>query len=215
MRSFAFTAVLLLLSAACASTQPVRMEEPRRVVGTENDVRIDAEVYGENLTTNQTLTINYDITNNRPTTIAIADIIPETAYDPETRIVMVNIGSEVPGAQLLPRLVTIAPGEKKSFTVGARINFPIVVNQAGGRPAPNQLGLKVHFLGTTDEFSSLLNIPEKAVHDPKLADKLFPIWIERNEVIVTNTLPMRWAPGDPSMMPADMRGGRRRAPVRP
>jgi hypothetical protein len=211
VKPYPLVATLLFLTA-CA-TQPVSMEEPRRVVGTENDVRIDAEVFGEKIASSQTLAIKYDITNNRSLPIAVADMVPDTTYDAETRTVTVHIGSEVPGAELLPRLVTIAPGEKKSFTIGARMNFPVI--SAYGVPAPNQLRLKLNFLGETKEFSQLLNISEKAVHDKQLADRLFPVWVERNEVVLTNTLPMRWGPADPSLMPADIRGGRRSTGGRP
>jgi len=40
----------ILLLAACATARkstPVNQNEPRRVVGTDNDVRIDAEVFGD------------------------------------------------------------------------------------------------------------------------------------------------------------------------
>ena len=61
---------LLLVAAACASA-PVNMNEPRRLVGTENDVRIDAEVIGDQLSPTTRLPIKYDITNNRATPIAL------------------------------------------------------------------------------------------------------------------------------------------------
>ncbi|HVR41546.1 MAG TPA: hypothetical protein VMU84_20795, partial [Thermoanaerobaculia bacterium] len=115
--------LMLLIAAGCASTKTVDLNEPRRVVGTENRVRVDAEVYGDRLSTNAALTIKYDITNERENPIAVADIVPETTYDDETQTVTIGIGSEVPGNQLLPRLVSVAPGEKKSFQVIARVNL--------------------------------------------------------------------------------------------
>ena len=51
-------AFLLFIFAACSTTKPVNMSEPRRVVGTENDVRIDAEVYGDTLSPNVNIPIN-------------------------------------------------------------------------------------------------------------------------------------------------------------
>ena len=44
----ALAPLTLIFVAACASA-PVNMNEPRRLVGTENDVRIDAEVIGDQL----------------------------------------------------------------------------------------------------------------------------------------------------------------------
>jgi hypothetical protein len=206
MRKLALLAVLLL-SIACASTKPVDMNEPRRVVGTENDVRVDAEIFSERLTSTTTIPLKYDITNERAHAIAVADLIPEASYDPETQTVTVSIGSEVPGAQFLPRLISIGPGEKKSFSSTARVS--IVMGRATNPTMrfPNALRLKVHFLGDTAPFTKLIAIPERAVHDPKLADELFPKWLEQNETVYTNTLPMRWAhePEETPQLPAARR----------
>ena len=125
--------VSTLLLAACASTlrnSPVNQGEPRRVVGTDNDVRIDAEIFGDQLSSSVTIPLKYDVTNSRTAAIAIADLIPETTYDEETQTVTVNIGSEVPGAELLPRLIAIGPGEKKSFSAVARVLFRLLLPDA-------------------------------------------------------------------------------------
>lgn len=185
-------------AAGCASAPQVNLSEPRRVVGTENSVRIDAEVHGETLTASQRLLVRYDITNQRPSPIAVADMIPEVSYDPETRIVTIGIGSEVPGQHLLPRLIRIAPGEKKSFSASAHMTLKIPI----GAPSPfvrypNALRLKVNFLGETAPFEKLIAITEKAISDPQLADQLFAAWLEKNETVYTNTLPMRWAAAMP------------------
>jgi hypothetical protein len=193
----------LFLLAGC-NTAAVNMEEPRRVVGTENAVRIDAQVMGEYIQAGTPVVINYEITNERPTPIAVADIVPETVYDQETHTITVGIGSEVPGASLLPRLIAIAPGEKKSFTTKARLNFAMRPAGATQRPRATDLRLKVNFLGDTEPFRELIGISQVAVGDQKLADALFPLWLERNEVIYTNAVPMRWrvvreaAPAPPS-----------------
>lgn len=183
--------VLWLLPLACTSTKPVNMSEPRRVVGTESDVRVDGEIYGDQLGPNVTVPLKYDVTNHRQTTILIADLIPETTYDPETHTVTISIGAEIPGEQFLPRLIPVRPGERKSFATAAHV--VIVANTASPWvPRPNALRLKVNFLGDPKPFEKLISIPEKAVHDPALAAQLFPKWVEGNESVFTNTLPMRW-----------------------
>lgn len=182
---------LWLVLIACTSTKPVNMSEPRRIVGTESDVRVDAEVYGDRLSPNVTLPLKYDITNHRTTTILIADLLPESTYDPETHMVTITIGSEIPGEQFLPRLIPIRPGERRSFSSAAHV--VIVANPASPFvPRPNALRLKLNFLGDSMPFEKLISIPEKAVHDPELAAQLFPKWVEGNETVFTNTLPMRW-----------------------
>ncbi len=168
------------------------MSEPRRVVGTENDVRVDAEVYGDRLGPNVTLPLKYDVTNHRATTILIADLLPESTYDPETHTVTVAIGAEIPGEQFLPRLIPIRSGERRSFSAAAHV--VIVANPASPWvPRPNALRLKINFLGDPTPFEKLISIPEKAIHDPTLAAQLFPKWVEGNETVFTNALPMRWA----------------------
>ncbi len=185
-----FALALALVLAGCA-TAKVAMTEPRRVVGTENGVRVDAEITGDELQSGGQVPITYAIRNERSQAIAIAELIPETAYDAESHMMTVGIGSEVPGTTFLPRLIVIAPGETKTFKAAAKLRFAFP-RSARGTPA-TELRLKVNFLGdTSGRFQELIGIPEKGVADPKLADVLFPLWLERNEVVYTNAVPMRW-----------------------
>jgi len=179
------------------------------VVGTDNDVRIDAEVFGDELGSSVTLPLKYDITNSRQAAIAIADLIPETTYDEETGTVTISIGSEVPGATLLPHLISIKPGEKKSFSAIARVTI-LLPSGAPVARIPRALRLKVNFLDDTAQFETLITMPEKGLYDPRLADELFPKWLERNETVYTNALPMRWSAPPPEEPTAPSRRGRRR-----
>jgi hypothetical protein len=198
-------ALLTIMAAACASTGPVDLEQFRRVVGTENDVRIDAQIYGEALSASVVIPVRYDITNNRQSTIAVADMVSETSWDADAQTITVTIGSEVPGATLLPRLISIAPGEKKSFATSAHVNVLIAADSLNRRP-PNAMRLKLNFLGDTEPFAQLVNLTQKGLYDPKLADELFPKWLERNETVYTNTLPMRWTVTPVEQTPASRRG---------
>src|SRR5882672_4192983 len=125
-------ALTLLVVAACNSTAPpapatkpgaINMKEARRMVGTENNVRVDAEIYGEEMIQGTSISIKYEITNQRATPILIADLIAQSTYDPDTRIVTIDIGSEIPGEELLPRLISIPSGQRRTFTTGAHINI--------------------------------------------------------------------------------------------
>jgi hypothetical protein len=214
-------ALAFLLAAACSTTSApvpaatpgsINMKEPRRMVGTENNVRVDAELYGEELVQGSSIAIKYEITNQRSSPILIADLIAQTNYDPDTRVVTVDIGSEIPGEEFLPRLISIPSGERRSFNTGAHINIRTPVNSPWV-PRPSALQLRVNFLGDAAPFIKLVDIPEKAVHDPKLAAELFPKWVERNETVTTNSLPMRWQSARPigaDETPASQ--GRRRRP---
>ena len=186
--------VLSLLVAACATAPKVDMKEPRRLVATDNDVRLDAQVRADMLGPSTDVPIDYEVTNNRSTAIAIAELVPDASYDPDTQTVTVTFGSEVPGVQFLPRLILIMPGEHKTFASGARVNLPIteLVNQNPFHRYPNGLRIRLNFLGDAKPFMKLVGISERAVHDPKLADELFPKWVELNESVITSVLPMRW-----------------------
>ena len=74
---------------------------------------------------------------------------------------------------------------------------------------PNALRLKLNFLGDTSRFEQLIAIPERAVRSPELAEELFPVWLERNETVFTNALPMRWTFEPESTPGRRPRAGRR------
>ena len=228
------SALALLLAVACTTAAPaeppakpaskpaetkhaekpgtVDMKEPRRMVGTENNVRIDAEIYGDSLSQNATIAFKYDITNQRSSPILIADLLTQTNYDPDTRTVTIDIGSEIPGEEVLPRLLSIPSGARRSFSTGARIN--IQTNFASPWiPKPRALQIRVNFLGDPAPFLKLIDIPEKAVRDRQLATELFPKWVEGNETLTTNALPMRWQVERPSAIEdAPSQPQRRRRP---
>lgn len=199
------TLLFILTLAGCASTA-VNMSEPRRVVGTTDAVRVNAEIRGDEIRPGAGLPIVWQITNERETPIAVADVVPATSWDAEEETITVNLGAEVPGASLLPRLIAIAPGETRTFSTTARI-------AVGPRLQPidpqKRLGasirLKVNFLRDTAPFSELIGIAEVAVNDPKRADELFNPWLELNEAVFTNAVPLRWV----AKIEAPPRGSRR------
>ena len=205
--------LLLALAAACASaSKPINEStEPRRAVGTESGVRLDVEIYSELLTTNSSIPIKYEITNHRDKTILVADLVPQGAYDADTQTVTVNLGTEIPGENFLPRLIPIRPEERRSFSTAAHV---VIAANPGTpwTPHPNGVRIRLNFLENTTVFTPLVDIPEKAVHDPKLADALFQKWVENNETVMTNILPMRWqggaAIGDRDMPTPPTRRGR-------
>lgn len=193
------------------------MKEPRRLVATDNDVRLDAQVKVEMLGPSTDVPIDYQVTNNRQTAIAIAELVPNATYDEDTQTVTVTFGSEVPGEQFLPRLILIKPGERRTFSSGARVNVPIteMVNQNPFHRFPNGLRIRLNFLGDAQPFMKLVGISERAVRDPALANELFPKWVEVNESVITSVLPMRWI-GTPAGNDGDVPIGtvkRRKPPV--
>ena len=73
MKALASLLVLASLSLAGCASNTVNMSEPRRVVGTESSVRLDAQISDE-VRPGAPVAIQYEITNDRPHAIAVADI---------------------------------------------------------------------------------------------------------------------------------------------
>lgn len=180
--------VALVLVVGCASASHVNPAEPRRLFGEESGVRLDAQALVEIVGSGASIPLNYTIENRRDQSIGVADLIGDTSYEESTGTVVVTFGSEVPGWQLLPRLIVIPPGAKKEFTGKARFSaMPI-----GQGRAPRRLQVRLQFLDEIEPFKMLAEIPERAIRDAELAARLFPVWVEHNQTVETNTIPIRW-----------------------
>lgn len=191
--SIVMTAACAFSLIGCATAQHVDLREPSRLLGRESDVRIDAQMIGsERVSSSSVMTLNYQVQNFRQQPIAFAELVPMTTFDEETGAVTVTLGTEVPGNQLIPRLTMIPSGGKKTFTAGIRMNF-IVPNRGQFTAYPSSLRIKLSFLRDVEPFRKLLDIPERAVNDPALAADLFPVWVENQETVITNTIPLQWS----------------------
>ncbi|HXI13311.1 MAG TPA: hypothetical protein VNM92_11825 [Thermoanaerobaculia bacterium] len=184
-------AVLIALSAlGCSTTRQVDPDEPKRLMGQESDVRVNAQIGSDTLTASAAIGLTYEIENRRATAIAVADLIPDSSFDPDSRTITIGIGSEVPGNETIPRLILIASGEKRAFSAGARVNVPARVD--GGQVRPQYLRVRVNFLTDVEPFRALIGIPERIIRDPKLAADLFPRWVDTNDSVMTNAIPITW-----------------------
>lgn len=205
-------AVLLfaaLFLASCATSTHVDPKEPKRVLGLENDVRVDAQLSADRMAPNSLVGVTYEIENLRSEPIALADLLPEITYENDSRTITINLGAEVPGNQIVPRLIRIRSGEKKSFTTSARMNLVMPAAAGPFVSYPQLLRLKVNFLGNVQPFEKLIDIPERAIADAKLADSMFTTWIENNEAVVTNAIPIRWGGTEGFGEPPPSESGRR------
>lgn len=197
---------LLLLTLGCASSAAIDLNEPKRLLGRENEVRLGAQIGGDNLFPGGNVALTYEIENLRTGPIAIAELLPATTYDPDTQTITINLGSEVPGNEIVPRLVVVESGEKKTFTSGARMDLG-VIDAAARFTRPRYLRIKLNFLDDVAPFRALIGIPERVIRDPKLADDLFLKWIENNDSVITNSIPVSWGPARPVFPEAGRRRG--------
>lgn len=176
----------LLVTIGCAS-KGVDLDEAARLMGREGDVRVDAQLSTLDVRRGSNVGITYEVENLRPVPIAIADIVPEVTYDAQTGIITILLGSEVPGNAFLPRLDLVRSGERKTFRARVNLNVGSTV-----RTAPRAVRIRLSYLQDVEPFESLIEISEKAVHDPDLANSLFLKWIDSVRFVQTNEVPLHW-----------------------
>jgi hypothetical protein len=173
--------------AACGSSSSViDRNDPARVVGRESDVRIDAQFLSRITPGSPTIHIACEIRNDRSKPIAVVER-SEASYDPASRTITVHVGAEIPAAADATKLVTIASGETKRFQFAASVPMPATAMQ----PASHELiRLTVNFL----------NDPEVArqMTSSEISESAYDAWIEDNETVTTNAVPLGWTAGAPA-----------------
>ena len=116
---YSLLAAIVLLHAAAAIADTIDMDDPRRTVGREGDVRIDAQLVQDTVSPGTPIGVAWQIQNFSKSPVAVADKVADATYDQDTRTITLSIGSEVPQDGKMPHVVTVAPGEKKVFRTGA------------------------------------------------------------------------------------------------
>lgn len=175
--------VLTLALPALAGS--IDMDDPRRTVGREENVRIDAQLVRDTVSPGSPIGITYQIENLSAEPVAIADKVAEATYDADTLTITLAVGSEVPRDGKMPRLATIAPGEKKVFHTGATPALAGAASHSSLAP-PRYVQVKVSILRDLVPFAKLR--PEQV-----LPDELFDKWFESNDSIFLNAVPVRFS----------------------
>src|SRR5688572_24889740 len=151
-RAVALT-VLLIAVATAAEAAKVNMRDPRRAVGREDDVRVDAELAQDSVSSHSTLGVTYQIQNLTEAPIAFADKTSEASYDPETQTITVAFGAEVPEDETMPHMVIIAPGEKKTFRGSGTVTIATPSVRTPWLPIPRFVQIKVTVLRDVKPFT--------------------------------------------------------------
>jgi hypothetical protein len=197
MRSSTWFLVLALIATG-GYAATVDMNDPRRAVGSEDDVRVDAQLTSEFVSPNSPVSVTYQIQNLSSRSVAVAGGLCEASYDRDSRTITLSVGSEVPRDGEMPRLVTISPGEKRTFIVGAvlRVNVPSMRTPLTSVPAFVQI--KVNVLRDVAPFVALINRQRSASAAIALSDDQFDQWLKTNESIFLNVIPVRFRAAEPS-----------------
>ena len=209
--SLALAASILLPMAAGAAD--IDMDDPRRAVGREDDVRIHAQLLRDTVSPGTPIGVTYQIENLTSSTVAIADKVADASYDEDSRTITVGIGSEVPVDGAMPHMVTIAPGEKKTMRAAAIPMFSAATMRGPYTIAPRFVQVKVTILRNLAPFADLIRNQPETRTGQQLSDELFDRWLEGSDTIFLNVLPVGWSPRDPSANVDASQRGRARGGV--
>jgi hypothetical protein len=208
MKSSKLFAVLIALYTTASYAAHVDMTDPKRALGREDNIRVDAQLYDDNLASNSPIAVVYQIHNLSQNFIAIADKVCDSSYDPDSQTIVVSIGAEVPADTTMPHLVTIAPGEKKVLKAGTTARVLTAGVRSPFRAEPRYVQIRVNVLRDAKPFEPLIDAQNRAPQTPvPLADKLFDRWLDTNDAIDLNAIPVQWTGRRPSAVTeADQQG---------
>ncbi len=204
-RLFLFLVVtIVVLYAAGARADGVDMTDPRRALGREDDVRVDAQLLQDTLSSSAPLSIRYQIENFSDAPVAVADKVSDLTYDSETATITFSIGAEVPKNGAMPHLVLVAPGEKKVLNSGGIVQVAVPNVRSPFVVVPRFVQIKVNVLRDLAPFGELIARQAAAVKTPQtLSDAQFDHWVEANDAIFLNAIPVRWQAGSRNISAAE------------
>jgi hypothetical protein len=200
---FALLAAIVALHSAAAAAATIDMDDPRRALGRENDIRVDAQLVKDTVSPGVSIGATIQISNLTTTPVAVADKVASASYDSDTMTITLSVGSEIPADGVMPKMTTIAPGQTKVFRCGAAPMINPAALRAAAGAAPRYVQIKVTVLRDLTPFERLLSEDARATQ--ALSDELFDRWFESNDTIFLNSVPVRYAPRAGGFAGADQR----------
>src|ERR1051325_8105419 len=185
-------ALAVLVIAATAQAAKIDMRDPRRADGREDDVRVDAELAQDSVSTHSKIGVVYQIQNLTQVPIALADKISDSTYDSDTQTITISFGAEVPDGATMPHLVVIAPGEAKTFRGCGSLNIPTPNIRSPWTPLPRFVQVKVTVLRDLEPFAALIEQQNKTAAAPPLNDEGFDRWVNSVQSVFLNLIPVRF-----------------------
>jgi hypothetical protein len=180
------------IAAASAMAAHVDFRDPKRALGREGDIRIDAQLTQETISQAVPINVTYQIENFSKTAVAIADKVLDTNFDADARTITLSIGAEVPPGPNMPHLVIIRPGEKRVLAGGALVRVATPDIRSPWTAIPKYIRIQVTLLRDITPFASLIEQQCKAAVPVPLPDDVFDRWVENSESVLLNTIPVYW-----------------------
>jgi hypothetical protein len=190
-RSVVLAVAVVVLTAAEANAAGVDFKDPRRALGREDDIRVDAQLAQDTVSSSSPISVTYQIENLTSEPIAVADKICDSSFDSDTQTITISIGAEVPEGTAMPHLVTIAPGQTRALHTGAMIQLAQVSSRSPMAPVPRYVQITVNVLRDLRPFAKLIEQQSHAAVVP-LPNDLFDQWVDSVSTVALNSLPVRW-----------------------
>ena len=191
-KALALFASITLLTTAAATAASIDMDDPRRSLGREDNVRVDAQLVSDTVNGGAPIGVTYQIQNLSADPIAIADKVTSASYDADSRTITVAIGAEVPTDGNMPHLLIIAAGEKKVLRAAATPTINVAAVRTAFEQTPRFVQVKVTILRDLEPFQALIQTQRPAFRQP-LSDELFEKWFEHADTIFLNSVPVSWS----------------------
>jgi hypothetical protein len=197
----------LMFYASTLSAAGINMNESHRAVGREDDIRVDAKVLTDVITPGAPIGITFQIHNLTDSSVAVAEKVCAASFDADSQTITLSVGSEIPLDGEMPLMAIIGPGEKKTFTTAATV-ARIVSAVRSVRPMVRYLQIKVSVLRDLVPFRAILETQQKQeqAQSVPLTDAQFEKWLEGNDTILLNALPIRFESRRGASFDASQRG---------
>jgi len=185
-------AVLLLISSA-ARAAGIDFKDPRRALGREDNIRVDAQMLQDTVSPGTAISVTYQVENLSEAPIAIADKVADASFDPDSQTITLSIGAEIPPGAAMPHLSTIAPGQTRTFRIGAAPQMAVANSKSPWTHVPRFVQIVVNVLRDLGPFTNLLAQQARSATPPVLPNGLFDTWVASNSSVELNVLPVRWS----------------------
>jgi hypothetical protein len=182
-----------LLVSSTASAAGVNFKDPRRALGREDDIKVDAQMLQETLSAGSPISVTYQIENLTNSPIAIADKIADATFDADSQTITLSIGAEIPSGTAMPHLTTIAPGQTRAFRIGASAQVLIPNAKSPWAHVPRFVQITVNVLRDLKPFAKLIAQQTQSAAAPPLPNDLFDTWVASVSSVELNVLPVRWS----------------------
>ena len=191
-KSFVAAVAVSVMGAGIAAAAHVDFSDPRRALGREGDVRVDAQLTQDTLAPNSAIAVTYQIQNLSKYPVAVADKVIDTDYDLESLTVTLSIGAEIPTGTRLPHMTVINPGERRVLTGAALLHVGIPNVRTRWTAVPRFVQVKVTLLRDVTAFASLIEQQKTGVAAVALPNNMFDHWVEASDSILLNPIPVYW-----------------------